>query len=186
MHGIAKVLEVSVVEFRVSRAMRTMSVISYICLSGNVFSAGVIASEKPGTWLVLGVCTLTMIGCVLAARGRISCGPGGIYARNIVFEYDFPWEMILEVVPGDRVVIVARDGRRYRLWAVQKSNLALLLDRRSVVEEAVEKIEAYQRVAVENVKGDARIMRRIAWPGPAEISLIVALGPGAYVLGSLV
>jgi hypothetical protein len=163
-----------------------MSVISYICLSANTLSAGLIASEKPGTWLVLGVCTLTMIGCVLAARGRISCGPGGIYARNSVFEYDFPWNTILEAVPGDRVVIAARDGRRYRLWAVQKSNLAILLDRRSVVEEAVEKIEAYIRVSAENVAGDARVMRRIAWPGPAEISLIMALGPGAYVLGLLV
>lgn len=92
----------------------------------------------------------------------------------------------MEARPRDRVVIVARAGGRHRLWAVQKSNLALLLDRRSVVEEAVEQIEACQRVPAENVAGSARMMRRIAWPGLAEISLIMALEPGAYVLGLMV
>lgn len=166
--------------------MRAMSVIACICLAGNIFGAGVIASEKPGTGFVLVVCTITMIGVVLVARGWVSWRPEGICSRNIVFDYYFPWESILEVVSSDRVVIVTRDGRRHRLWAVQKSNLAGILGRHSVVEEAVEKLEAYRLATAERVAGDVRPTRRIAWLRPAEIGLILALGPGLYVLGILV
>lgn len=36
---------------------------------------------------------------------RISCGPDGAWARNMVLDYCFPWGSTREVLPSDRVVI---------------------------------------------------------------------------------
>jgi hypothetical protein len=151
-----------------------------------MFFLGVAGDGDSDPWLSPTVGSALVLYVLALRRGRISCGPDGIWARNLVVDYRFPWESILEVVPSDRVVIVTRDGRRHRLWAVQKSNLALMLERRSVVEEVVEQIEAYRLAAAESAAGDAWVTRRIAWPSLTELALVMAIGPGAYVLGLLV
>lgn len=186
MHGIAKMLGVIALEYSVSRGLRVGTAWLSALTAAMMFFVGVTVGDDPSPWLGGVVGAGFMLAPVLIRRGRFSCRPDGIWARNPVVEYFFPWESIAEVVPSDRVVVVTRDGRRHLLWPVQKSNLALMLERRSVVEEAVERIEAYRLVAARSATGDAWVTRRVAWLSLSEIALVLALGPGAYVLGLLV
>jgi hypothetical protein len=186
MHGIAEMLGVIAMEYSVSRGLQVGTAWLSALAAATMFFVGVTVGDDPNAWLGVVVGAGFMLAPVLIRRGRFSCRPEGIWARNPVLEYFFPWESIAEVVSSDRVVVVTRDGRRYVLWPVQKSNLALMLKRRSVVEETVERIEAYRLVAARNATGDAWVTRRIAWLSLREIAMVMALGPGAYVLGLLV
>jgi hypothetical protein len=186
VHGVAEMLGVIALEYSVSRGLRVGTAWLSALTAATMFFVGVVADADPNLWIGGVVGAGFMLAPVLIRRGRFSCRPEGIWARNPVLEYFFPWESIAEVVPGDRVVVVTRDGRRHFLWPVQKSNLAVRLKRRSVVEDAVEQIEEYRLLAAKRATSDAWVTRRIAWLSLREIALVMALGPGAYVLGLFV
>lgn len=174
--------------FYCSRALRAAGVWLGVFVAGSMFAIGTKVEPGPQAWPFAGIGLGLMLEAVALRRGRIDCDPDGIHVRNLFLDYFFPWVSVAEVVAQDRVVVIARGGARYRLWAVQKSNLAIVLNRRSVVEEVAEQIETYRKIAADGERedGHAAAFRQVAWLTPLEFTAVVLLGLGPFLLGMAV
>lgn len=129
---------------------------------------------------------------VALARAWIQYDDTAVIARNLLFEYRFPWSSIAAIEARDRVVIRCRDDRRYRLWAVQRANIAGILGRESVVDRTVGEIREFveSRTSVEplgrgapNHRGGLGVTKRLIKPTRLEWVLILCFAPAFFVLG---
>ncbi|MFD6177863.1 MULTISPECIES: hypothetical protein [unclassified Isoptericola] len=78
---------------------------------------------------------------LLIGRGWIRVSDEGISTRNILTSTWVPWNEVEALESGSKVGIVKRDGQTWWCWAVQRANIAGMLNRRSRVDRVVGEIE---------------------------------------------
>lgn len=183
--SLDSVAEVPLV-FGMSRGMRVMRVVLLVLAAVIASVSGVDVGGDADAGLGLGPALFSALFALVLSRGTITCDATGIHARNLLLDLHVPWRAVREVVARDLVVVVTSSGAQHRLWAVQRARIAMILNRRSVVDDVVERIESVRPALTDRAADDDRVVRRPAWPSLADVALVVALAPGAFVLGMLV
>ena len=84
-------------------------------------------------------------GALAMVRTRIVAGPDRLFIQNIVRSYVVKWAEVQGFRAESNVVVVLRDGREIRCWAVQKANAARMTGRRSIVDRVAEDLENLRR-----------------------------------------
>ena len=166
--------------------MRVAKVLFCLVNAVVAFAGGVVADTTPGSSFLLAVGVGMTVFALVLSRGTITCDATGIHARNLLLDLHVPWRAVREVVARDLVVVMTSSGAQHRLWAVQRARIAMILNRRSVVDDVVERIESVRPALTDQAPAEDRVVRRPAWPRLADVALVVALAPGAFVLGMLV
>ena len=73
-------------------------------------------------------------------RPRLEARSTGVYVRNIVWEFWVPWSAITSVGGDMNVTITTASGTILTVWAVQKTNIASMLNHRSRVDRVAERL----------------------------------------------
>lgn len=96
---------------------------------------------EPGIVLValVGGHPLLLVSVLGALRPFISADTEGVHVQNPVRRHNLSWEEIREVVPGYHgLEIMTREDEMVIAWAVQKSNLAGWLSRRTRADDVAD------------------------------------------------
>lgn len=131
--------------YQTSRGLRSAAMLLVFVSASTPFIGGLTAFSR-GTYAFDLVVGQAGVMFAIALRGGwIRCDEAGVSARKLLFERRFPWGVVESIEPADCVVVQMRDGRRFRLWAVQRARIAAILRRESVVDRVVVEMGEYQR-----------------------------------------
>jgi hypothetical protein len=115
-------------------------------------------------------------------RPRLEARSTGVYVRNIVREYWVPWFEIQLVDADMNVTVETTSGTRIETWAVQKANIASILNRRSRVDRVAERLlkaKTAQETANEAIPVGEGVRRRYSrlpiWMTVAFVVYLIAV-----------
>jgi hypothetical protein len=125
------------------RAVAWVFILGFIAavVAGSVV---LVSGGEPGVLLaiLLGGHPLLLIAVLGSLRPFVSADTEGLRVQNPVRRFDLPWAEIAEVLPGySGLEITTRDDEVVIAWAVQKSNLAGWLKRRTRADDVADLLQ---------------------------------------------
>jgi hypothetical protein len=139
----------------------------------------------------LGIALAWHVSYLLMSGGYVRADDRGVEARNIFLRHRFGWTQVVRFEASMNVVVLAHDGSRTTLWAVQRAQFAAMTGARSRVDDAVAELERHRiarlRTVVSGEQPDtappSRGIVRLTAPEWVQLATVM---PGAAAAGLLV
>lgn len=171
-----------VVTARVSAGSLVASVFALIMGLSCVSLAASRGAQAPGATPVLFVigAAATTLAYVIGLRPSVRAEPGRVIVRNPWVTYGISWREVTGFQGGARLLVRRRSGSDIAVWAVQKTNLYLMLGRKGRPERVAERLTSARECAAHDVPEGADYRRwAVPWV-PLVLVVIVALLSAAW------